>query len=159
VFPTHRFLSPASPFPTRWLPRLVRHFSSGTMRMLRLPTARPLALRFPSNKGYLLDSSFFRSPRVSGVPPAAPGRWSTGLASPLRFFLSWRKSVGSLMFPENPFVRLPCSQTPVGSPRQALAAFRCCPRCQDDEGSSIDHYFEAQSHGFRTAPYASCRHR
>ena len=61
----------------------VRHFSSGTMRMLRLPAARPLALRFPSNEGYLLDSSFFRSPRVSGVPPAAPGRWSTGLAAPL----------------------------------------------------------------------------
>jgi len=40
-----------------------------------------------------------------------------------------------------------------------VAALRCCPRCQNDEGSSIDHYFEAQSHGFRTAPYASCRHR
>jgi len=54
------------------------------MRMPRLPTARPLALRFPWNEGYFLDSSFFRSPRVSGVhPPAAPGRWSTGLATPL----------------------------------------------------------------------------
>ena len=53
------------------------------MRMLRLPTARPLALRFPSCQGYLLDSSFFRSPRASGVPSAAPGRWSTGLAAPL----------------------------------------------------------------------------
>ena len=37
------------------------------MRMLRLPTAPPVALRFPSNDGYLLDSISFRSPRASGV--------------------------------------------------------------------------------------------
>jgi hypothetical protein len=58
----------------------VRHFSCGTMRMLRLPAARPLALRSPVSGGYLLDSQLFRSPRAPGVPPAAPGRWSTGLA-------------------------------------------------------------------------------
>jgi hypothetical protein len=81
VFPIHSFLSPTSPFPTRWLPRLVRHFSRGTMRMLRLPAAPPVALRFSSNNGYLLASISFRSPRAPGVAPAAPGRWSTGFAS------------------------------------------------------------------------------
>ena len=60
---------------------MVRHFSRGTMRMLRLPAAPPVALRFPSNNGYLLDSIFFRSPRAHGVAPAAPRRWSTGFAS------------------------------------------------------------------------------
>ena len=107
------------------------------MRMLRLPTARPLALRFPSNEGYLLDSSLFRSPRVSGVPPAAPGRSSTGLATPLPVLLSWRKPVGSLMFPENPFVRLPCSQTPSDLHAKPVAALRCCPRCQTTKAPAL----------------------
>ena len=73
------------------------------MRMLRLPTARPLALRFPSNEGYLLDSSFFRSPRVSGVPPAAPGRWSTGLATPLPVLSLLEEACRISHVPREPF--------------------------------------------------------
>jgi len=68
-------------------------------------------------------------------------------------FSFWRKPVESLMFPENPL--RPRSDLRA----KPLAALRFCPRGQDYEGSSIDHYFEALSHGFRTAPYASCRHR
>src|SRR4029077_13280093 len=73
------------------------------MRMLRLPTARPLALRFPSNEGYLLDSSFFRSPRVSGVPPAVPGRWSTGLATPLPVLSLLEEACRISHVPREPF--------------------------------------------------------
>jgi hypothetical protein len=54
------------------------------------------------------------------------------------------------MFPENPNVPLPCSQTPAGPPFLASAERGCCPRVSDREGSSDDHYFEAQSHGFGT---------
>src|ERR1700676_5306830 len=39
-----------------------------------------------------------------------------------------------------------------------FAALRFCPRGQDYEGSNVERYFEAQSHVFRPAPYASCRH-
>jgi len=39
------------------------------MRMLRLPTARPLALRFPASGGYLLDSiSFARLGLLESLP-------------------------------------------------------------------------------------------
>ena len=54
------------------------------------------------------------------------------------------------MFPENPNVPVPCSQTPAGPLLLASTELRCCPRCPDDEGSSNSHYFEAQSHGFGT---------
>jgi hypothetical protein len=158
VFPIHSFLSPTSPFPTRWLPRLVRHFSRGTMRMLRLPAAPPVALRFSSNNGYLLASISFRSPRAPGVAPAAPGRWSTGFA-----YHSGSFHGGSQSDLSSSQGTLSCF-CPALRPRSDLhakpvAALRFCPRFQDDEGSSVYHYFEAPSHGFRTAPYASCRHR
>lgn len=128
--------------------------------MLRLPTARLLDLRFPSIQGYLLDSSFFRSPRASGVPPAAPGRWSTGLAAPLPVLSLLEEACRISQVPRVPFRAFALLLDPgrISTP-SLFAALRFCPRGQDDEGSSIDHYFEAQSHGFRTAPYASCRHR
>jgi len=50
-------------------------------------------------------------------------------------FSFWRKPVGSLMFPENPL--RPRSDLRA----KPLAALRFCPRGQDYEGSSVDHYF------------------
>ena len=159
VFPIHSFLSPTSPFPTRWLPRLVRHFSRGTMRMLRLPAAPPVALRFSSNNGYLLASISFRSPRAPGVAPAAPGRWSTGLATCSGSF-SRRKPVGSLKFPGYPFVLLPCSQTPVGSPRQAFCGASILPpRCRLRRLQHQVIISRLNHTALAPAPYASCRHR
>ena len=97
------------------------------MRMLRLPTARPLALRFlRATVTSLTPVSFARL----GLLEFLPLRLGVGLpVSPhsLRFFLSWRKPVGSLKFPGNPFVLLPCSQTPVGSPRQAFCGASILP--------------------------------
>jgi hypothetical protein len=55
---------------------------------------------------------------------------------------------GSRKFPGNPSASLPCSQTPVGLPRQAFAACRCGPRPWENEGTGDEEIFEAQSHGF-----------
>jgi hypothetical protein len=96
------------------------------MRMLRLPTARPLALRF------------LRATVTSWTPflSLASGSWSCfrdawalvfRFRHLLRFFLFWRKTVGSLKFPGYPFVLLPCSRTPVGSPRQAFYGVSILP--------------------------------
>ena len=62
-------------------------------------------------------------------------------------------SQGRLRFsqvPCEPLVHLPCSQTPAGPPRQAIAAFRCCPRTARRRRPRRLSTFEAQSHGFCT---------
>jgi hypothetical protein len=48
-----------------------------------------------------------------------------------------------------PIVLLPCSSTPAGPTRLAVAANRHGPRCVHREGSCV-RTFEAQSHGFGT---------
>jgi len=100
--PTHSFLSPTSPFPTRWLPRVGSPLSCGTMRMLRLPTARPLALRFPANGGYLLDSSSFAR---RGLLESLPLRLGVGRpVSPLAPVLSLLEEVSRIsQVPRVPF--------------------------------------------------------
>ena len=140
VFPIHSFLSPTSPFPTRWLPRLVRHFSCGTMRMLRLPVAPPVALRFSSNDGYLLDSiSFARL----GLVELLPLRLGVGLpVSPHAPVLSPGGSQSDLSSSQG---TLSCF-CPALRPRSDLhakpvAALRFCPRGADYEGSNIRSLF------------------
>jgi hypothetical protein len=119
VFPFYSFLCPAPPFPTHWLPRVGsplfwRYYEDAKTSGCSSPRV------FVSFERWLPpELHFFRSPRAPGVASAAPGRWSSGLATLLRFFLFWRETVGSLKFPGYPFVLLPCSRTPVGSPRQA----------------------------------------
>lgn len=120
------------------------------MRMLRLPAARPFALRFPSNDGYLLDSIFFRSLRALGVLPL---RLGVGLpVSPHHsgsFSLEEASRISQV--PREPFYAFALLSDPGRfSAPSPLAALRFCPRGQDYEGSNIDHYFEAQSHGFST---------
>ena len=148
VFPIHSFLSPTSPFPTRWLPRLVRHFSRGTMRMLRLPAAPPVALRFSSNNGYLLASISFRSPRAPGVAPAAPGRWSTGFASTTPVLFMEEASRISQV-PRVPFRAFALLSDPgrISTP-SLLRRFDSAPAVQTTKAPTSGHYFEAQSHGF-----------
>lgn len=120
------------------------------MRMLRLPAAHSLALRFPSSDGYLLDSIFFRSPRAHGVLPL---RLGVGLpVSPHHsgsFSLEEASRISQV--PREPFYAFALFSDPGRfSAPSPLAALRFCPRGQDYGGSNIDHYFEAQSHGFST---------
>jgi hypothetical protein len=160
VFPIYSFLSPASPFPTRWLPRVgsplfLRYYEAAKTSGCSFPRSS-----FPSNDGYLLDSCF---------PSLASGPWS---CSRYAWALVYRsrhlapvlsqkeEAVGSLKFPGNPLVLLPCSQTPVGSPRQALLrrfdsalAFRTTKAPTSIILSRLNHTALAP------APYASCRHR
>jgi len=72
------------------------------MRMLRLPTARPLALRFPASGGYLLDSiSFARL----GLLESLPMRLGVGRpVSPLAPVLSLLEEVSRIsQVPRVPF--------------------------------------------------------
>ena len=72
------------------------------MRMLRLPTARPLALRIPANGGYLLDSSSFA--RLGLLEPL-PMRLGVGRpVSPLAPVLSLLEEVSRIsQVPRVPF--------------------------------------------------------
>jgi hypothetical protein len=151
VLPFYSFLSPASPFPTHWLPRVGsplfwRYYEDAKTSDCSSPRSS-----FPSSDGYLLNSiSFARL----GLLELLPRR--LGVGRPVSF--GGRQSVLS-----SSQGTLSCFCPALG-PRSDLhakpfTAFRFCPRCSDYEGSNVDHYFEALSHGFRTAPYASCRHR
>jgi hypothetical protein len=127
----------------------VRHLSCGTMRLLRLPLLIPFL--FVSFESRLLPFLHFFS--------LAPGQWSSSRCAwalvcrfrPLLRLLAGKKSDGSLKFPGNPFraFALLSDPGPISTPG-LLAAFQCCPRFCDDEGSDLKHCFEAQSHGFST---------
>ena len=127
---------------------MVRHFSRGTMRMLRLPAAPPVALRFSSNNGYLLASISFRSPRAPGVAPAAPGRWSTGFASTTPVLFMEEASRISQV-PRVPFRAFALLLDPgrISTPSR-LRRFDSAPAVQTTKAPTSGHYFEAQSHGF-----------
>ena len=57
---------------------------------------------------------------------------------------------GSLRFPSHPRVPAPCSWTPVGPTRQAIAACRRGPRLCLQRRLPQDEYFGARSHGIGT---------
>ena len=69
-----------------------------------------------------LTSSFAR--RCREVAAATPGCWSTDFTL---FRSSSQGRVRSSQVPCQPFVPMPCSQTPVGPPHLALSVFRFCP--------------------------------
>jgi len=58
------------------------------------------------------------------------------------------ESTSSPKFLGDPYSYLPCSQTPVGPPRQAVTTFKCCPRTDNGEDSHEYNSFEALLHGF-----------
>ncbi len=141
MFPIHSFQARHPPSLLGGSLGSVRHFSRGTMRMLRLPTAPPVALRFPSNDGYLLDSISFRSPRASGVLSRCAWAlvYRSRRTTPV---LSLEGNQSDLSSSQG---TLSCF-CPALRPRSDLrakpfAALRFCPRCQDDEGSSIRSFF------------------
>ena len=87
--------------------------------------------------------------RISWYPPGNRGRIGQGVLyrrTPCRHLSE--DVYGSRKFPGNPSASLPCSQTPVGLPRQAFAACRCGPRPGENEGTGVEEIFEAQSQGF-----------
>ncbi len=143
--PNYGFLTRSPPSLLAGSRGSVRQLSSGTMEGLRLPGFLPATLRF-LRVAVTLSSLPGFAPHRAAECPAWPGRCSTGAVHILRYFE--KEKPGPPKFPVNPSMPLPCSQTPVGCPRQAFAASPCCPRLSDDEGSNTDHYFEAQSHGF-----------
>lgn len=104
---------------------------------------------------YLGLISFFRSPgRGNRRPDTRVLLTGVTLCLPVCF------TRGHLRFsqvPCEPLVHLPCSQTPVGPPRQAMAAFRCCPRQQDGKDSSHTVLSRLYHTAFALAVYASCR--
>src|SRR6201982_3729789 len=80
------------------------------------------------------------------------------LTTPVLFL--WRKPVGSLKFPGNPFMLLPCSQTPVGSPRLAhLRRFDSAPAVRTTKAPTLIIISRLNHTALAPAPYASCRHR
>lgn len=126
----------------------VRHLSSGTMRLLRLPLLVTRLFVFLRIALTSLPPFQFRSLRVLGV--FLPLRLGVGRpVSPLLRLFCWARSQTDLSSSQGT-LRCLC---PALRPRSDLhakpvAAFRCCPRCSDYEGSNVDHCFEAQSHGF-----------
>ena len=139
---------------------MVRHFSRGTMRMLRLPAAPPVALRFPSNNGYLLDSIFFRSPRAHGVAPAAPGRWSTGFASTTPV-LSIGGSQSDLSSSQGyPFRAFALLSDPgrISAP-SLLRRFDSATAVRTAKAPALIIISRLNHTALAPAPYASCRHR
>src|SRR5208337_3239040 len=102
VFPNNSFLSPTSPFPTQWLPRVgsppfTRYYEDAKTSVC---SSRLSSYSFETRLLPLLHLLSLASGR--GVPPAAPGRWSSGFATCSGSFYR-KKSVGSLKFPGNPF--------------------------------------------------------
>jgi len=75
--------------------------------------------------------------------PPRPGFWSP-VPRPL---LLKADTVRPPRFLGHPKASAPCSPTPVGPPRQAFTALRCCHRLSDYGGSGVRITFEAQSHG------------
>ena len=146
--PTDSYARQPSPFPTRRLPRVGSPPFQRYYEAAKTSAARYAALRIPSSHAYFPSSVSFRSLRVLGV--SLPLRLGVGRpVSPLLRLSCWGRSQTDLSSSQGT-LRCLC---PALRPRSDLhakpvAAFRCCPRCSDYEGSNVDHCFEAQSHGF-----------
>ena len=132
----------------------VRQLSDGTMKGLRLPILHPLTLRFLC-VGVLLFPAQLRSPHGG-----RGSSWCLDVVKPVSSMVRSLKEerIGYPKFPENPLMPLPCSQTPVGCPHQAVTVRPCGPRLSDDEGSNTVIISRLNHTALATAPYASCRH-
>ena len=91
----------------------------GTMQMLRLPRRHPGALRLHLRPGTYLARCLL--PRLAGSGCRGPGISTSGI--PGRIGVERR---GPPRFLGNPHADMPCSLTPVGRSRLAMAACRCC---------------------------------
>lgn len=155
MFPYFGLLTRSLPSLLLGSRRSVRQLSSGTMKGLRLPDSLLAPLRFLRVAITLSSLPLVRS-TSGGREPMLPGRLLTGVVRFFRYFE--KEKSGYPKFLVNPLLPLPCSQTPVGCPCQALAACPCCPRLSDDEGSNTIIISRLYHTALTTAPYASCRH-
>jgi hypothetical protein len=126
----------------------VRHLSSGATRLLRLPLLVTRLFVFLRGALTSLPPSHFArfgySESLSRCAWALVGRFR-----PCSGSFAGEEVRRISQVPREPF-RCLC---PALRPRSDLhakpvAAFQCCPRCSDYEGSNVDDCFEAQSHGF-----------
>jgi hypothetical protein len=144
---SQRFRDCAGPFPTPWLraapfASFLRYYEPAKTPVTLLP-ALPLSVA----PRYLGLASRLRS--------APPGNRSgtawmliTGASIPV---FDPKDANGSPMFPGGtPWCLCRTLRPRPDLGTLPLAALRCCPRRSDYEGSSDNHYFEAQSHGFST---------
>jgi hypothetical protein len=145
-----QFPMPGNPPPSLLSGSLgsVRHLSSGTMGLLRLPLLLTWLFVFLRVTLTSLPPLVFARCGSLGFPPAAPGAL-VGRSRPFAPAPLLGRSQTDLSSSQ---LTLRCL-CPVLRPRSDLhakpfVAFQCCPRCSDYEGSNDDHCFEAQSHGF-----------
>jgi hypothetical protein len=147
VLPNHSFLSPTSPFPTRWLPRVgsplfLRYYEDAKTSDCSSPRSW-----FPSNDGYLLDSiSFARL----GLVELLPLRLGVGLpVSPHAPVLSPGGSQSDLSSSQGTLRAFALLSDPgrISTP-SLLRRFDSAPAVQTTKAPTSGHYFEAQSHGF-----------
>jgi len=87
--------------------------------MLRLPCRHPGALRLHLRPGTNLAR--YLLPRLAGSDCRGPGIWMSGIPDRIKV-----ERQGPPRFLGNPHADMPCSLTPVGRSRQAIAACRCC---------------------------------
>jgi hypothetical protein len=141
--PTRPF-HPTSSFPPRGsrgseFPRF-----PGTTKTLRLPAARPAALRC-LRLAVPPQRSLFRPPGGRALPRAVFWSWSPGISRREQSV----ETAGSPTFLGNPHCALALLSDPGRTNASGHAMRRRGPRCVHDEGSRI-RTFEAQSHGFGT---------
>ena len=127
----------------------------GTMNSLRLPRRFSRPSLYRSCRDTLRWLPLVCSALAGKPGQVQPGCCSTGSSCPV---LCLKDVCGSLMFPGNPIVPMPCSQTPAGPLRFAISALRCCPRCSDCEGSNHIIISRLNHTACALAVYASCRH-
>ena len=121
---------PDAPLPSTGSSRVEFPRFVGTIRALRLPVARPAALRC-LRLAVPWEHSEVRS-RCGRVHPQQAGTWSPG--GPNRDNLPWRRQDLPRSW-GTPLVRSPCSSTPAGPTHQATSMRRHGPRTDHREGS------------------------
>jgi len=158
VFPNNSFLSPTSPFPTQWLPRVgsppfTRYYEDAKTSVC---SSRLSSYSFETRLLPLLHLLSLASGR--GVPPAAPGRWSSGFATCSGSFYR-KKSVGSLKFPGNPFSAFALLSDPGRfSTPSPLRRFDAAPAVMTTKAPTLVFVSRLNHTALAPAPYASCRH-
>jgi hypothetical protein len=160
VFPFNSFLCPAAPplpysaAPSGRFAPFQRYYEAA-----KISAARYAALRIPSSRVYFPSSVSFRSLRVLGV--SLPLRLGVGRpVSPLLRLFSWGRSQTDLSSSQGTLsLPLPCSQTPVGSPRQAsCGCFDAAPAVLTTKAPTSIIVSRLNHTALAFAPYASCRH-
>ena len=135
--------------------RLVRLFSIGTMKPLRLPLVVSRHSVYGVAPRYLgLISCFAR--RGEEIAATPPGCCSTGLT--LCSGACPKDTFGSHKFPAIPSCIRPALRPRPSLHARLLAAFRCCPHAAKSRGPQRHHFLSWLNYtAFALAVYASCR--